>query len=419
MPSSAPEQSAREKIDAILVGAGWPIQDYKALNLGAARGIAVREVKLKSGRCDYLLVVDRVPVGVIEAKREGVTLSAVADQSAHYAENLPDFLATLAPGRLPFLYESTGVETLFRDERDPHPRSRAVFAFHRPEELGEWMGQPDTLRARLARMPFAHPLTAIGMRDCQVEGITNLEQSFAAAKPRALIQMATGAGKTFTACAFTYRLIKHAGAKRVLFLVDRSSLGTQARDEFHKFITPDDGRKFTDLYNVQHLTSNHLDPVCRVTICTIQRLYSMLRGDAELADELDNVSAEKLGRPKGVDYNAAIPIEFFDFIVTDECHRSIYNLWRQVLEYFDAFLVGLTATPALQTIAFFQQNLVMEPSGARQTAEGSPQGQRGGADQYGHERAVADGVNVGYDVYRIETEVTAQGGSAHQRLQWR
>ncbi|HLM73425.1 MAG TPA: DEAD/DEAH box helicase family protein, partial [Polyangiaceae bacterium] len=219
--------------------------------------------------------------------------------------------------------------------------------------------------------------------------ITNLEQSFAEAKPRALIQMATGAGKTFTACAFTYRLIKHAGAKRVLFLVDRSSLGTQARDEFHKFITPDDGRKFTDLYNVQHLTSNHLDPVCRVTICTIQRLYSMLRGEAELAEELDNVSVEKLGRPKDVAYNPAIPIEFFDFIVTDECHRSIYNLWRQVLEYFDAFLVGLTATPALQTIAFFQQNLVME---------------------YGHERAVADGVNVGYDVYRISTEVTAQGG---------
>ncbi|HEX8311713.1 MAG TPA: DEAD/DEAH box helicase family protein [Chthoniobacteraceae bacterium] len=391
MATPAPEQSAREKIDAMLVASGWVLQDYKSLNLGAGRGIAVREVPLKSGRCDYLLVVDRVPVGVVEAKKEGTTLSAVAEQSDHYAENLPDFLAKLTPGKLRFLYESTGTETLFRDERDPHPRSRAVFAFDRPETFADWLEQPETLRARLAQMPFAHPLTSAGMRDCQVEGITNLEQSFATAKPRALIQMATGAGKTFTACAFTYRLIKHAGAKRVLFLVDRSSLGTQARDEFHKFITPDDGRKFTDLYNVQHLTSNKLDPVCRVTICTIQRLYSMLRGDAELPDDLDEASVGKLndGRPKEVAYNPAIPIEFFDFIVADECHRSIYNLWRQVLEYFDVFLIGLTATPALQTIAFFQQNLVME---------------------YGHERAVADGVNVGYDVYRIRTEVTAQGG---------
>lgn len=323
-------------------------------------------------------------------KKQGTTLSTVADQSDFYAENLPAFLAKLTPGSLRFLYESTGVETLFRDQRDPHPRSRPVFAFHRPTTLAEWLGQPDTLRARLAQMPFAHPLSAAGMRGCQVEAITKLEQSFAESKPRALLQMATGSGKTFTACAATYRLIKHAGARRVLFLVDRSSLGTQARDEFHKFVTPD-GRKFTELYNVQHLTSNKLDPVCRVTICTIQRLYSMLRGDAELPEGLDDVSVEKLddGRPKEVAYKPEIPIEFFDFIITDECHRSIYNLWRQVLEYFDAFLVGLTATPALQTVAFFQQNLVME---------------------YGHERAVADGVNVGYDVYRIQTEVTARGG---------
>ena len=300
----SPEARARQQIDAMLQAAGWVIQDFKALNLGAAQGIALREVPLQSGRCDYLLLVDRVPVGVVEAKKAGATLSTVADQSAHYAANLPPFLAAQVPGTLRFLYESTGAETFFRDEADPHPRSRQVFAFHRPETLAEWCEQPDTLRARLAQMPFAHPLPSEGMRDCQVEGITNLEQSFARADPRALIQMATGAGKTYTACAFTYRLIKHAGARRVLFLVDRSSLGTQARDEFHKFVTPD-GRKFTELYNVQHLTSNQLDPVCRVTICTMQRLYSMLRGEAELAPGLDDVSAEKLAdgsRPKGVAY---------------------------------------------------------------------------------------------------------------------
>jgi type I restriction enzyme R subunit len=388
-----PEQQARQQIDAQLVAAGWVVQDYKAFNPSAGRGIALREVPLNSGRCDYLLLVDRKALGVVEAKKEGTTLSTVAEQSAHYGENLPEFIQAITPGSLPFLYESTGVETFFRDDRDPDPRSRSVFNFHRPETLAEWLTQPDTLRARLQHLP---PLPTHGMRDCQVEGITDLEKSFAENQPRALIQMATGAGKTFTACAFTYRLIKYAGARRVLFLVDRSNLGRQATSEFQQFVTPDTGRKFTELYNVQHLTSNALDPVCRVTICTIQRLYSMLRGE-ELPEDADEMSTYEIsaadGRPKEVAYNPAIPIEMFDFVVTDECHRSIYNLWRQVLEYFDAFLIGLTATPSKQTIGFFNQNLVTE---------------------YNHERAVADGVNVGYEVYRIKTQVTEQGGKVEK-----
>ncbi len=388
-----PEQQARQQIDAKLVAAGWIIQNYKAFNPSAGRGIALREVPLKSGRCDYLLLVDRHALGVVEAKKEGTTLSMVAEQSGHYSASLPDFIQAIAPGSLPFLYESTGVETFFRDERDPDPRSRSVFSFHRPETLAEWLTQPDTLRARLWHLP---PLPTQGMRDCQIEGITDLEKSFAENQPRALIQMATGAGKTFTACAFTYRLIKYAGARRVLFLVDRSNLGRQATSEFQQFVTPDTGRKFTELYNVQHLTSNALDPVCRVTICTIQRLYSMLRGE-ELPEDADEMSTYEIGaadgRPKEVAYNPAIPIEMFDFVVTDECHRSIYNLWRQVLEYFDAFLIGLTATPSKQTIGFFNQNLVTE---------------------YNHERAVADGVNVGYEVYRIKTQVTEQGGKVEK-----
>jgi type I restriction enzyme R subunit len=390
-----PEQLAREKIDALLVAAGWAIQDYRAFNPSAARGIALREVPLSSGRCDYLLLVDRVPLGVIEAKKEGTTLSTVSEQSAHYGENLPDFLANLLPGtkKIPFAYESTGVETLFRDERDPEPRSRRVFAFHQPATLAAWLTEPDTLRARLAVFPAAHPLPTTHLRACQIEAITALEASFAADHPRALIQMATGAGKTYTACAFTYRLIKFAGARRVLFLVDRGNLGKQAKGEFDQFVAPDTGRKFTEVYNVQHLTSNSLDTVARVTICTIQRLYSILRGEAEFDEDLDEKSAADLSaadaRPKDVAYNAAVPLEAFDFSVTDECHRSIYGLWRQVLEYFDAHLIGLTATPSQQTVAFFRQNLVME---------------------YTHERAVADRVNVGYEVYRIKTEVTARGG---------
>jgi type I restriction enzyme R subunit len=288
-----PEEKARQQIDAMLIASGWLVQDYKALNLGAGRGIAIREAPLKSGTCDYLLLVDRKAVGVVEAKREGTLLSGVAEQSGHYAENLPDFIQSIGPGSLPFLYESTGVETFFRDERDPEPRSRRVFSFHRPETLADWLSEPDTLRARLAAMPFAHPLPAQNLRACQVEGITHLESSFAADRPRALIQMATGAGKTYTACSFTYRLIKYGGAKRVLFLVDRANLGRQAMAEFQQFVAPDTGRKFTEVYNVQHLTSNNLDSVARVTICTIQRLYSILRGE-ELDEDLEEKSGYEI-----------------------------------------------------------------------------------------------------------------------------
>ena len=216
----------------------------------------------------------------------------------------------------------------------------------------------------------------------------------AQAQPRALIQMATGSGKTYAAVTFIYRLIKFANARRVLFLVDRNNLGRQTKGEFVQYVTPDDGRKFTELYNVQHLTSNTLDPVSRVCITTIQRLYSMLKGDTEFDPELEEESLFEISPPnhqtREVSYNPEIPIETFDFIISDECHRSIYNLWRQVLEYFDAFLIGLTATPSKQTLGFFKQNLVME---------------------YSHERAVADGVNVGYEVYRIETEITRKGST--------
>ena len=192
----------------------------------------------------------------------------------------------------------------------------------------------------------------------KVQAVVNIEHSLFNDRPRSLIQMATGSGKTLLAVTTLYRLIKFGGARRVLFLVDRANLGRQAKSEFDQFITPDTGRKFTELYNVQHLTSNQLDSVARVTICTIQRLYSMLRGE-ELNEDFDEISGFELAaadnRPRDVVYNPAIPIEAFDFIVTDECHRSIYNLWRQVLEYFDAFLIGLTATPSKQTIGFFNQ----------------------------------------------------------------
>ena len=385
-----PEEEARKKIDALLEKAGWLVQDHKDLNLGAGVGVAVREFPLKgAGFADYLLFVERHAVGAVEAKPEGTTLSGVSEQTEKYLRSLPENIPHVGDV-LPFAYESTGVETFFRDLRDPEHRSRRVFAFHMPETLHEWVHQETTFRGRLRDMP---PLITEGLRDCQKEAIGNLEWSLKESRPRALIQMASGSGKTFTAVTETYRLIKFGGARRVLFLVDRNTLGKQTLQEFAQYRTPDDGRKFTELYNVQRLLSNKIDPVSRVCITTIQRLYSMLRGEAEFSEENEETSSFEMRfrdmRPVEVAYNRQIPIEMFDVIITDECHRSIYHLWRQVLEYYDAFIIGLTATPSKQTLGFFNQNLVME---------------------YGHDRAVADGVNVAYDVYRISTKIT-QGGS--------
>jgi len=387
-----PEQKARRDIDRQLQAAGWTVQSREAANLGAARGVAVEEFPLTTGLVDYMLFVDQRPIGVVEAKAIGTPLSGVEPQTTKYSEGLPPLLKANAwHTPLPFLYQSTGVETFFTDVRDPDPRSRRVFAFHRPETLAGLAEQPQTLRARLRAQP---PLITTGLWPAQIEAVQNLERSFAADRPRALIQMATGSGKTYTAVTSVYRLIKHARSRRVLFMVDRTNLGRQALREFRQYVTPDDGRKFGELYNVQLMTSNVLDPVSKVCITTVQRLYSMLRGE-EVFDEslearpLAHLAAIFGDRPREVAYNSYLPIEYFDFIVIDECHRSIYNIWRQVLEYFDAYLIGLTATPSKQTFGFFFQNLVME---------------------YPRERAVADGVNVDGWVYRISTEVTERGG---------
>jgi len=384
-----PEARARLKIDELLAAAGWAVQDRNELNLSASPGVAVREAFF-SGEPDYTLFAGGKAVGVVEAKPEGHSLVGVSEQTAKYVTGLPDTIpAWRRP--LPFAYESTGAETQFASRLDPEPCSRELFAFHRPETLAAWAQEDAPLTTRLRALP---PLITDHLWPAQVQAITNLERSLAANRPRALIQMATGSGKTFTAVNVAYRLVKFARARRVLFLVDRGNLGEQTLKEFQQFRTPDDGRTFTELYNVQHLRSNALDPVARVTIATIQRLYSMLRGDEAPAPDLDDLpidAAEALYRePPPVVYNPAIPIETFDVIITDECHRSIYNLWRQVLEYFDAYLVGLTATPNKQTFGFFRQNLVME---------------------YGHERAVADGVNVNYDVYRLRTAITERGAT--------
>lgn len=404
MPSRGDEQQARLKIDDLLTSAGWHVCDMGQQNLTAHRGIAIREFPLPGhGFADYLLYVDGHAAGVIEAKKVGATLIGVETQSAKYLEGLPDTLpAWFRP--LPFAYESTGVETRFTNGLDPDPRSKRVFSFHRPETLAEWLqapplnqvadsqgeynARPSTLLSRMQSMP---PLIEEGLWGKQAQAVKNIEKSLRENRPRSLLQMATGSGKTYTAITQIYRLIKFGGAKRVLFLVDRGNLAEQTEKEFQQYLSPYNNYKFTEEFIVQRLQSNTIDTTARVCICTIQRLYSML-SNKELPEDADEESVSGLEtlfkEPPPIEYNSHIPIESFDVIITDECHRSIYNLWAQVLEYFDAYLIGLTATPSKQTFGFFNQNLVME---------------------YGHEQAVADGVNVNYDVFRIRTAITEQG----------
>ena len=405
-----PEAKARVTIDALLVAAGWHVCNVAQANIHAAVGVAIREFPLNNGFgfADYMLYVNGKACGVIEAKKQGATLTGVELQSSRYAKGLPSTLPAWSRP-LPFVWESTGVETHFTNGLDPEPRARSVFAFFRPELLVQWLTllppasnsnsvseSPSTFLARMRSMPTLVTEWGSGgahyaLWPAQIGAITNLEKSLAANKPKALIQMATGSGKTFTSIGFIYRLIKFGGARRVLFLVDRGNLARQTKKEFDAYASPYNNYKFGEEYIVQHLQSNQLDTSARVVICTIQRMFSMLKG-RELAEEADEESTERIEGlfkdPEPIGYNPAIPIESFDIVVTDEAHRSIYNLWRQVLEYFDAYLIGLTATPNKQTFGFFNQNLVME---------------------YGHAQAVADGVNVNYDVYRIKTEVGESG----------
>ena len=242
-------------------------------------------------------------------------------------------------------------------------------------------------------------LDETGFRKCQVNAIKKLEESFADNRPKALVQMATGAGKTFTAITASYRLLKYGKINRILFLVDTKGLGEQAEREFLAYTPTDDPRSFSQIYGVRRLTSSYIPGDVQVCISTIQRMYSILK-DEELDESAEETSFAEFTTaeskaPKEVVYNEKYPPEFFDVIIVDECHRSIYNVWSQVLSYFDAFVVGLTATPDNRTFAFFNENIVSE---------------------YPREQAIVDGVNVGEDIFLIETNVGKNGGHLMKQL---
>lgn len=394
MPKT-PEQIAREAIDHRLYDAGWIIQDMNGINLSSSLSVAIREFPTSSGPVDYALFVDGKPVGVIEAKKdeEGQHITVVEGQSSRYAHSTFKYMDDGYEIR--FVYEATGQLTRFTDLHDKKYRSRQIFSFHQPETLREWLLAPDTVRNNLKSMP---PLDTTGFRDCQTVALQNLDISFSENRPRALVQMATGAGKTFAAITESYRLLTYGRMNRILFLVDTKSLGEQAEQEFMAYVPNGEQRVFSDIFGVRRLTKSVMAPSNQVYISTIQRMYSILKGE-ELSEEdeasEDEVDRDKDRMPVPVVYNRKYPPEFFDCIIVDECHRSIYNVWSQVLEYFDAFIIGLTATPETRTFAFFQQNVVSE---------------------YSREKAIIDGVNVGEDIYLIETDITRNGAKIMKQM---
>lgn len=391
-----PEQKARKVIDKKLEQSGWIVQDVKKLNPTASLGVAVREFPTDTGPVDYALFVNGIPVGVIEAKKSeaGENITTVEEQSARYANSTFKWIKIEYSIR--FAYEATDNLIRFTDYNDIKFRSRTVFSFHRPETLERLLANEGTIRNNMKKFP---PLDETGFRKCQINAIRNLDISFSNNRQKALVQMATGAGKTFTAITAAYRLLKYGKMNRILFLVDTKSLGEQAEREFLAYTPNDDPRSFSQLYGVRRLKSSYIPSDVQICISTIQRMYSILKGE-ELDESAEEISFAEYATannraPKEVVYNEKYPPEFFDCIIVDECHRSIYNVWSQVLSYFDSFIIGLTATPDKRTFAFFDENIVSE---------------------YPREQAIVDGVNVGEDIFLIETEITKNGARLMKQL---
>ena len=382
-----PEQIAREKIDRMFADAGWAVvdRDHYSPELSA---VAVEEGLMKGNlEADYLLFINGKAVGVLEAKREevDVTASIVAEQAEHYARSVPHWCQAWQ-NPLPLTYVSNGKELFYRDLRDPDGYYEPLKKIHTPKEITRMLGIKDFYAA----LPT---LQKRGLRDCQYEAITELEKSFRAGQNRALMVLATGAGKTYTACLATYRMLNYTPMKRVLFLVDRNNLGKQAEGEFGTFRLTENGDPLNTIFEVNRLKSAKIKESDQIVISTIQRLFSLLSG-RDIEDSDDEEATEDVTSDITLPPNPLLPPDFFDMIIIDECHRSIYGNWRVVLEYFNtAKLVGLTATPVPETLAFFNNNQVVN---------------------YTLEKSIIDGVNVDYRVYRIKTQATEDGGAIRE-----
>ena len=379
-----PEEKARVKIDQMFDEAGWKVvdRDFYSPTITAA---AIREGLLEGNHeADYFLFLNGMAVGVLEAKRKevDVTSDVVCDQAIRYTRYVPADRYRAIASLLPFIFVSNGEETYFRDCRDEDSNLEPINRIYTPKEMVKLLGIEDPY----AGLPT---LNKKGLRDCQYEAISELESSFRAGQNRALLVLATGAGKTYTACMAAYRFLAYTPMKRILFLVDRNNLGKQAEGEFGMFRLTENGDPFNTIFTVNRLKSNNVPSDSNVVISTIQRLFSLLTGK-EITDNDDDDDDPATGEVE-LPGNIQLPPDFFDVIIIDECHRSIYGNWRKVLEYFStAKMIGLTATPVPETMAFFNNNRVVN---------------------YTLERSIVDGVNVDGRIFRIKTEATENGGA--------
>lgn len=381
-----PEEKARVKIDRLFAEAGWTVvnrDEYEP----TMNAVAVREALLKGNlEADYFLMINGKACGVLEAKREEIDVASnmVSEQVATYAKMVPDYYQAWQ-NPLPLLYKSNAKVVDFQDYRKSNVEWEEINRIHTPKEIVDMLGIDDPF----AGLPI---LKSKGLRACQFEAITELEKSFRTGQNRALMVLATGAGKTYTACLAAYRMLAYTPMRRILFLVDRNNLGKQAEGEFGTFRLTENGEAFNTIYTVNRLKSSTIPKDSNVVISTIQRLFSLLKGE-EIVDNDDDDADDATGEVTLPD-NPKLPHDYFDMIVIDECHRSIYGNWRKVLEYFDtARLIGLTATPIPETMAFFNNNRIVN---------------------YTLEKSIVDGVNVDNRVYRIKTEATENVGAIMQ-----
>lgn len=380
-----PEEKARQKIDEWLEEAGWTVIDRDQFEADMS-AVAIRELPTNGNlRTDYTLLLDGKAVGVLEAKKEEVDVSQtmVSEQVATYGRKGPKFCPSIDASKpLPFLYKSNGKMFLFQNFWQSNTRWDDLDRMHSPKKVAEMLGLNDPF----VGLPI---LKKKGLRDCQYEAVTALERSFKAGEKRALMVLATGAGKTYTACTVAYRMLAYTPMKRILFLVDRNNLGRQAENEFGTYKLTKNGDPFNQIYAVNRLHSCKIPSDSNVVISTIQRLFSLLKG--EEINDTDDDDADTADTEMALPENPMLPRNFFDLIVIDECHRSIYGNWKKVLEYFDsARLIGLTATPIPETEAFFNKNRVVN---------------------YTYEQSILDGVNVDSRIFRIKTKESESGGA--------
>ena len=386
-----PEEKARVIIDKQLTAAGWDIVSRDEYIPRSAS--AVKEALMQGNtESDYLLFMDDKAIAVIEAKREENPLGKdVQQQAEDYACNPQDWYGLWFQHQIPLVYLANGKKIYFKNMLKPDSEYVELSEMHPPKKMLQLIGQVSEYGA-LPR------LDKRGLRDCQYRAETEFENSIKQGKKKSLAVLATGSGKTYLACLASYRLLNYTPAKRVLFLVDRNNLARQTESEYSTFDRTEDHQEMSSLYEIKRLKKEK-DVKADIVISTIQKLFAILTGNPLPGDDDEDEEDEKNTIDEEKEDNTVIqlgddlklPPDYFQLIIVDECHRSIYGKWRSVLEYFSsAHILGLTATPTPEAYAFFNQNVI---------------------EKYTYEDSVVDGVNVPFRVYRIKTKVTEHGGS--------